>query len=81
MRIKFLAFAMARDLFGAAELSIELESGATIAELKQQLLDRFPESVELIHRSTFAVNQQYATDDLPLDESMEVAIIPPVSGG
>lgn len=81
MKIKFLAFAMARDLFGAAEMMIELDAGATVAELKQQLRDRFPDSVELVQRSTFAVNQQYATDDFPLKEAMEVAIIPPVSGG
>ena len=81
MMIRVKVFAAAKEIVGDNHIDLELEEGATIADLKTQLMKRIPNLASYLPRSAFAVNQQYAqpTDVIPLD--CEVAMIPPVSGG
>lgn len=73
------AFGITKDLLGGREAFIETQ-GRTVADLRAALNARFPELMGL--RSLFiAVNNDYADDDILLDASDEIALIPPVSGG
>ena len=57
-----------------------LESGATVAELKKHLTQRYPELSDLRH-FFIARNQQQAQLDEIIQAGDELVIIPPVAGG
>lgn len=81
MKIKVLTFAAARERFGDSSIELELPDNSTLADLKEKLEANFPDCVELIRRSAFSIDQQYAIDAAKLTADSEIAIIPPVSGG
>ena len=74
-------FARARDLAGGPQLTVELETGATIADLKSALIATRPQLAPLIPSLLVAVDGEYATDADRLAPAAEVACFPPVSGG
>ena len=80
MKIRILAFGIARDILGTRHLEWELPEGAAVAQLKRELMDAYPELRGLASLQ-LAVNSSYQSDQFPLSEADEVAIIPPVSGG
>ncbi len=79
MKVNVLAFGIAKDIFGASAISVEL-SGITTAALKKSLEERYPHLKQLASYMV-AVNNEYAQDESILTERDEIAIIPPVSGG
>ena len=81
MRINLMLFASARDLMGQEVVQLELFDNATLSDLKAALIRDYPEAAEIVQRSAFSIDHQYAVDDFPLDDSQEIALIPPVSGG
>lgn len=80
MELNLLAFGISKDILGASDLTLELPEGATVADVKQELINRFPEFGRL-KALAIAVNSEYAEDSQALHERDEVALIPPVSGG
>ncbi len=81
MTIRVNLFAAMRDLTGTDAAAVELPPGATVADLRRVLGERFPNAAGLLARSAVAVNHDFAEDSLSLRASDEVAVIPPVSGG
>jgi molybdopterin converting factor subunit 1 len=79
MKIKVLAFGIAKDIFGGTSISIET-NGNTTLDLKTSLEEQYPRLKEL-RSYMLAVNNEYALDDGILAETDEIALIPPVSGG
>ncbi len=80
MTIRLLAFGIARDICGGAEVALDLPEGATVGRLREALLQRFPRLLDL-RALAIAVNNEYARDEQVLKPDDEVALIPPVSGG
>lgn len=80
MKIKVVAFGIAKDILKAKQVEVELTSGNTISALRQHLLQQHPEFSKLKSLS-FAVGVNYQDDSYSLNENDEVVIIPPVSGG
>ena len=80
MKIKVLAFGIAKDIFGGTSLEVELEEGASVQSLKTLLEQRFSRLL-LLSSYMIAVNNEYAGRDMLITERDEIAIIPPVSGG
>ena len=79
MKLKIKTFGIARDIMGGKEVEVNI-SGNTVSLLRSSLLKKYPELENL--RSLFiAVNQNYSEDTTQLNESDEIALIPPVSGG
>jgi molybdopterin converting factor small subunit len=60
---------------------VELPDDATIADLRRRLAANYPRLGSLLERSALAVENEFATDSLPLSADAEVALLPPVSGG
>jgi molybdopterin converting factor subunit 1 len=81
MTIPVQLFAQARDLAGAPRLELELDGGATVADLKAALLKARPALARLERSLLVAVNGEYAADAALLSVTDEVACFPPVSGG
>jgi molybdopterin converting factor subunit 1 len=74
-------FARARDLAGAAAVTVELPDGATVGDLRRRLASLYPALTSLLERSALAVQDEFADDGLTLPLDAEVALLPPVSGG
>ena len=81
MRVRVLLFARARDLAGTASLVVELPGCATVAELRAKLTATYPRLGEFLPRCAAAVEGEVASDEIVLAEGVEVAFLPPVSGG
>lgn len=81
IEVDVLLFAQAKQIAGSDSVSVSLENNASVADLRKALAESHPDLSSLLSRSSIALDQRYATDDDVVDEKMEVAIIPPVSGG
>lgn len=81
MRVTVRLFAGQRDIVGAAELALEVPSGATAGAIWEQLAAEYPRLAGFTGRVLYAVNQEYSGPAAELREGDEVAFVPPVSGG
>ena len=81
MKVRVKLFAVAKELAGSDEIVIELPDGATIAHLRGAIASASPPLARIVPHAMWAVGTEYATDDTPLHEASEIALIPPVSGG
>ncbi len=79
---RVLFFATLREASGVREAEVELPEGATVADLKQALVERFPALEPHLPNTIVAFHYAYAFDEDPLPtEGGEIALFPPVSGG
>ncbi len=81
MNVVVKLFAGARELVGKDEIAVEIDSGATIGELRSRVLQQHAELRPLLPHAMFAIDTTYCNEDTPIPESAVVACIPPVSGG
>ena len=72
-------FGRYREMAPGARLTVEMRTGATVADFVASLHDRFPGSFPL--RPFVAVNRSLARDADVIDAGDEVALIPAVAGG
>jgi molybdopterin synthase sulfur carrier subunit len=80
MKCKIKAFGISREIIGSRVLELEIPDGITIAALKVVLAQKYPSFSDL--KSLYvAVNNEYSTDEMSINEGDEIALIPPVSGG
>ncbi len=78
---KVLLFGAAADRAGTRETVVNVESGATLADLWPLLVERHPGLAPMRDTLAFAVNSQYARMEDSISGGDEVAVLPPVSGG
>lgn len=81
MKIRLLAFASAGDALGATEMELELPDCSRIGDLRAKLEKDYPALRPLWSRLAVAVDGRIASPDDPLAPGVEVALLPPVSGG
>jgi MoaE-MoaD fusion protein len=79
--ITVLFFASLRDLTGVREIRLELPAGATIADLKSLLIERYPRLEPAMNSALVSVEREFAFDEEAVAPGAEVALFPPVSGG
>lgn len=80
MKIKILAFGIAKDIIGNRTIELDLPDSLSVADLKEHLVEKYPDFYKL-RSLALAVNQEYADDSILIEDRDEVVIIPPVSGG
>lgn len=80
MKLRLLAFGIAKDILHGRSVDYDLAEGNTITSLKTALGTQYVEFRKLTSLS-FAVHEEYVQDSFILHENDEVVIIPPVSGG
>lgn len=81
MKIEVKLFAAARQAVDQELVEIELGDGATITDLKNELVKQFPQFESMRDHLLVAVDAEYAKEDQVLVPGQEIALIPPVSGG
>ncbi len=81
MKVRILYFSSIKDKIKKQNEEIEITEETTIKELKEKLIEKYPEAEGIINKSMFAVNEEYVSDTYKLKEGDLVAVIPPVSGG
>lgn len=76
-------FAGIREAIDQDCISLQLDPGVTARDIKDQLAKQYPQFADLIRISRLAVSQAFVDDqqELFLAEPVELALIPPVSGG
>lgn len=80
MKIQVEAFGIAKDIFGKKHIEIRLQTGCSVLDLKETLMEKFPK-FKALRSFAIAVNESYALDTDQLTETDKIVIIPPVSGG
>jgi len=75
-----LYFAGARDAAGTSRETLA-DAPATLAALRAELTARHPALAPVLARCRLAVDHEFASDETPLRDGAEVAVVPPVSGG
>ncbi|NOR29160.1 MAG: molybdopterin synthase sulfur carrier subunit [Lutibacter sp.] len=80
MNITILFFGITTDLVGKNSIPYSINKNTSIKDLKEVLLADFS-SLKNLHQFAIAVNEEYASNDLIINDGDVVAIIPPVSGG
>jgi len=81
VKIHLLAFASAGDALGATEMEIEMPEGSRVADLRSRLDREHPGIIPLWPRLAVAVDGRVVSSEEPLKDGVEVALLPPVSGG
>jgi molybdopterin converting factor small subunit len=80
MKIKVLAFGIAKDIFGGPSVNVELANDSTVYNLQYALEHQYPR-LQQLRSYMLAVNNEYALPGDTIHERDEIAVIPPVSGG
>lgn len=81
MKISVKLFAVARQLAGRDLVEVEVPEGATVGQVRAELVRACPPLGPWLAKMRIAVNAEYAKDDAPVTATCDVACIPPVSGG
>jgi molybdopterin synthase sulfur carrier subunit len=81
MTVRVLYFASLKERAGASLESVELPETADVAALWDAVQARHPRLREMTTRPLAACDMTYASWDRPLRGVLEVAFLPPVSGG
>jgi len=88
IQIQVRLFAQAAQMAASSRITLELPSsdpsGAAeiaIGQIAEQMCKSYPQMIELIRRSRWAVASEFVSEDFMVRMGQEVAMIPPVSGG
>jgi sulfur-carrier protein len=81
MHVRVKLFAAAKDLVGSDTATVEVADAANIADVRTALLDRDPALTKIVPHALWAVDAKYASENTPITDQSEIALIPPVSGG
>ena len=81
MKIKY--FAWIKDITNLEEEEINLIEAKNLDELKTYIIEKYPDLKKHMIKEIlrFAINQEYAVNNINLTDEDEIAIFPPVSGG
>ena len=74
-------FAGVREAAGVSSVDVELPAPATISQAVEAASRAVPGVWRLPKTVLLASNGEYASNETPVEDGDEVAIIPPVSGG
>ena len=79
MKIKVRLFASYREIAGTNQVQLQLQEGATVADLLKRLRHDFPGLPAQGFR--VAINAEFVEASQVIQPGDELALIPPVSGG
>jgi len=80
VRIKVTYYGQFRDITGLREEEVETKIGVTVAELRDQVKEKYPRIAEK-REILVAINNSFASLETVIRQDDKVAFFPPVSGG
>jgi molybdopterin converting factor subunit 1 len=81
MQVRVSFYSWFKDLTGCAQTAATLPEGATLGQLHEELMARFPKLAAVKNSTLLAVGVEYQPRDHVLRDGDEVALFPPVQGG
>lgn len=81
MNVTVRFFSFLRDAVGMDSCVLNLMPGDSGLEVRERLRQRYLSLVEVLDYCRLAVNHEYQSWEIPLQEGDELGLIPPVSGG
>jgi molybdopterin converting factor subunit 1 len=81
MKVRVKLFAVARELAGQDELTLDVQEGTTLADVRRAVELACPALKRIMPHALWAVGAEYASDNIEVSDQSDVALIPPVSGG
>jgi len=81
MQVRVLPFGVLKDWLGSTASTVELDHGATVADLLSRISTAHPGRTGALRGIAVSVNAEYAPAAHVLRDGDEVGLLPPVSGG
>ncbi len=81
MNIRIRYFASLREIVGQSEETLALPAETRVADVRTQLISRYPALRAVMARCICAVNHKYVPAETTLQEEDELVFIPPTGGG
>ncbi|MBM4423780.1 MAG: hypothetical protein FJ030_10350 [Chloroflexi bacterium] len=81
MKVSILFFATLKDRAKTNRAELTLPESATLANLKTEIVARFPDVAPALPTCIASRNHEFAVDTDPLADGDEIGLFPPVSGG
>jgi len=86
MKVQLLFFAQLRDAAGVSSMDVELETGASIADLVVKVCSQNEQKAAFVDALRdgsvmVSVNQKVVDQSKVLNNGDEIGFLPPVSGG
>ena len=81
MKITVFFHSYFKELTGCTRTDLELPTGTTIAQLREQLHEQFPKLRQMAKSTLVAVGVEYQPAEYVLHDGDEVSLFPPVQGG
>ena len=79
MRVQF--FSQLKDVVGAAEITLDLPDGTSVADLLARLYRDFPELAKWDRNLLVGAGLDFVARDYLIQPNDQIAIMPPVQGG
>jgi molybdopterin synthase catalytic subunit len=81
MHVHILPFGVLKDWLGSSASTVEIDHGATVADLLARIAGLHPGRADALRGIAVSVNAEYAPAAHILSDGDEVGLLPPVSGG
>jgi molybdopterin converting factor subunit 1 len=81
MKLNILFFASLKERVGAKHLTVEMQEGTRVLDLRDRLAKEYPDAGQSLRVCLVALNRHFAVDEDLIPSESEVAFFPPVSGG
>ena len=79
--VKVLLFASVRAQIGKKKIELKVPEGATVWDIKKELIQRYPEAEDVLRSMLTAVNREFSDEETVVPEGAEIAFFPHVGGG
>jgi molybdopterin converting factor subunit 1 len=81
MIVRVKLFAVAKQVARSSEMTVEVNDGATVADVDRALVAKLPALADVVAHARWAINAEFVKSATAILPNSEVALIPPVSGG
>lgn len=81
MNVTVLLFASVADRAGTRRLELPHRDGDTVGDIRDRLVERFPQLAASVPTLMYAIDEEYARESDVVPAGATLAVIPPVSGG